>query len=163
MNDNKREQRCIELFDRLKQQFIRAHALDDADKGYCPNQSSKEFYHGLSAQEASRCSSPNSSPLSPITRSSSSPTPMNPAKPSPPGPRSPNKPVSSTPSSTPSASPISWNDSPLLLKNPAKSTSSIIYTKPAIQREQYHARMNIVERKQTRPKVNTNLTNLTNK
>lgn len=52
MNDNKREQRCIELFDRIKQQFIRAHALEDADKGYIPNQSSKEFYHGLSAQEA---------------------------------------------------------------------------------------------------------------
>ena len=53
MNDNKREQRCIELFDRLKQQFIRAHALDDADKGYYPNTSTKEFYNGLSTQEAS--------------------------------------------------------------------------------------------------------------
>ena len=37
-NKSKREQRCIELFDRLKQQFSRAHALDDADKGYYPNQ-----------------------------------------------------------------------------------------------------------------------------
>ena len=52
MNDNKREQRCIELFDRIKQQFIRAHALDDADKGYYPNQPVKEYYSGLSSQEA---------------------------------------------------------------------------------------------------------------
>lgn len=52
MNDNKRQQRCIELYERLKQQFIRAHALDDADKGYYPNQPVKEYYNGLSSQEA---------------------------------------------------------------------------------------------------------------
>lgn len=51
-NKSKREQRCIELFDRLKQQFIRAHAIDDADKGYYPNQPVKEYYNGLSSQEA---------------------------------------------------------------------------------------------------------------
>ena len=51
-NKSKREQRCIELFDRLKVQFLRSHTLDDADKGYYPNQPVKEYYSGLSSQEA---------------------------------------------------------------------------------------------------------------
>ena len=51
-NDNKREQRCIELFDRLKAQFTRSHTLDDAAKGYYPNDEGKEFNRNLSEQEA---------------------------------------------------------------------------------------------------------------
>ena len=31
---NKREQRCIELYERLKTQYVRSHVLDDADTGF---------------------------------------------------------------------------------------------------------------------------------
>ena len=42
MNTN-REQRCIQLFNRFKAQFLRALQLDDAEKDYYPSQSSNEF------------------------------------------------------------------------------------------------------------------------
>lgn len=51
--NNKREQRCIELFSRLKAHFYRIHNYDDAMKGYSSNESSKDFNRRLSEQEAS--------------------------------------------------------------------------------------------------------------
>ena len=53
MNNNKREQRCIELFDRLKVQFLRSRTLDDAQKGYIPCEDSKVFNRRISEHEAS--------------------------------------------------------------------------------------------------------------
>jgi hypothetical protein len=41
MNQN-REQRCIQLFNRFKAQFLRAFQLDDAEKDFYPSQSSNE-------------------------------------------------------------------------------------------------------------------------
>ena len=51
-NNNQREHRCIELFDRIKAQFLRSHTLDDAAKGYYPNDEGKEFNRQVSEQEA---------------------------------------------------------------------------------------------------------------
>lgn len=42
MNTN-REQRCIQLFNRFKAQFLRSLQLDDAEKDFYPSQSSNEF------------------------------------------------------------------------------------------------------------------------
>lgn len=50
--DNKRAQRCIELFDRLKTQFVRSHTLNDAAKGYYPNEDGKVFNRQTAEQEA---------------------------------------------------------------------------------------------------------------
>ena len=50
--NNKREQRCIELYERLKTQFVRSHMLDDADKGYIPVEESNEFNKSIAAHEA---------------------------------------------------------------------------------------------------------------
>lgn len=51
-NKSKREQRCIELFNRLKAHFYRIHNYDDAMKGYSSNESSMVFNRRLSEQEA---------------------------------------------------------------------------------------------------------------
>ena len=50
--NNKREQRCIELYERLKTQFVRSHMLDDADKGHIPVEESNEFNKSIAAHEA---------------------------------------------------------------------------------------------------------------
>ena len=52
MNNNKREQRCIELYERLKAQFQRSRVLDDADKGHIPVEESNEFNTSIAAHEA---------------------------------------------------------------------------------------------------------------
>jgi hypothetical protein len=51
MNNN-RQQRCIELFDRLKAQFLRAYTLDDADKGYIPDKESNDFNRQMADRDA---------------------------------------------------------------------------------------------------------------
>ena len=51
---NNRKQRCIELFDRLRAQFLRVAALDDADRGYYPNQESTSFNRRLADHEAAQ-------------------------------------------------------------------------------------------------------------
>lgn len=50
--NNKREQRCIELYERLKSQFIRSHLLDDADKGLLPVKDSNDYNRQIAAHEA---------------------------------------------------------------------------------------------------------------
>lgn len=50
--NNKREQRCIELYERLKVQFQRSRVLDDADKGLLPVKDSNEFNKSIAAHEA---------------------------------------------------------------------------------------------------------------
>ena len=50
--NNKREQRCIELYERLKSQFLRSHVLDDSDKGLLPVKDSNDFNRQISAHEA---------------------------------------------------------------------------------------------------------------
>lgn len=51
-NENKRVQRCIELYERLKAQFIRSHTLDDAAKCYYPNEEGKAYNRKMAEQEA---------------------------------------------------------------------------------------------------------------
>ena len=50
--NNKREQRCIELYERIKAQMLRSHVLDDADKGIIPCKDSNEFNRRISEHEA---------------------------------------------------------------------------------------------------------------
>ncbi len=50
--NNKREQRCIELFERIKAQLLRSHVLDDADKGIVPCKDSNEFNRRIAEHEA---------------------------------------------------------------------------------------------------------------
>ena len=50
--NNKREQRCIELFDRLKAHFNRIHSFDDAMKGYDSIESGRDYNRRISEQEA---------------------------------------------------------------------------------------------------------------
>ena len=50
--NNKREQRCIELYERLKVQFQRSRVLDDADKGLLPVKDSNEFNKRIAEHEA---------------------------------------------------------------------------------------------------------------
>ena len=50
--NNKREQRCIELYERLKAQFQRSRVLDDADKGLLPVKDSNEFNKSIAEHEA---------------------------------------------------------------------------------------------------------------
>lgn len=50
--NNKREQRCIELFDRLKARFNRIHSFDDAMKGYDSIESGRDYNRRISEQEA---------------------------------------------------------------------------------------------------------------
>lgn len=52
MMDNNREQRCIELYKRLKNQFLRSHVLDDAYKGLMPTQESNDYNKRIAAKEA---------------------------------------------------------------------------------------------------------------
>ena len=49
-----RHQRCIQLFNRLKAQFLRVAALDDADRGFYPNQDSNNFNRRMAEQEAAQ-------------------------------------------------------------------------------------------------------------
>ena len=49
---NKREQRCIELYERLKTQYVRSHVLDDADKGFVSVKDSNDYNKTVAAQEA---------------------------------------------------------------------------------------------------------------
>ena len=48
-----REQRCIQLFNRFKAQFLRALQLDDAQKDYYPTQVGSEFNRLLAERDAS--------------------------------------------------------------------------------------------------------------
>lgn len=52
--NNKREQRCIQLYDKLVNQFLETHILDDTDKGLLPNQESNDYNKKLAKQEASQ-------------------------------------------------------------------------------------------------------------
>ena len=52
MSNNKREQRCIELFDRFKAQFLRSHVLDDAKKCYAPKEESNAYNRKCAEREA---------------------------------------------------------------------------------------------------------------
>ena len=49
---NNRKQRCIQLFDRFKAQFLRVSALEDADRGFYPNQESNNFNRRMAEQDA---------------------------------------------------------------------------------------------------------------
>ena len=53
MDRNNREQRCIQLFDRFKAQFLRSLVLDDTDKDFYPSQVSNETNRTLAEHYAS--------------------------------------------------------------------------------------------------------------
>ena len=50
--NNKREQRCIELYEKLRAQFVRSHVLDDVEKGYTTQMTSNDYNKGIAAHEA---------------------------------------------------------------------------------------------------------------
>ena len=51
---NNRELRCTQLYERFKAQFLRVAALDDADRGYYPNQESTKYNRCQAEQEAAQ-------------------------------------------------------------------------------------------------------------
>ena len=50
--DPRREQRCIELFERLKAQFLRTYILDDAEKNLVPTSASNDFNRVMAGRDA---------------------------------------------------------------------------------------------------------------
>ena len=52
MDKNRREERCIQLFNRFKAQFLRALALDDAEKDFYPSQVSNQTNRMLADHDA---------------------------------------------------------------------------------------------------------------
>lgn len=52
MNINNRQQRCIELFSRLKSQFLRVAVLDNAESGVQSTKKSDNYFRQNAARDA---------------------------------------------------------------------------------------------------------------